>query len=73
MINYLNKLMLGRIDHKQFNNKHNKKIKEYKTSLLRSSNYNLNNLKLEHNINNYQQGIHNYRITLKRQSYRLSN
>lgn len=38
MINYLNKLMLDKIDHKQFNNKINKKIKEFKILVLKLNN-----------------------------------
>lgn len=38
MINYLNKLMLDKIDHKLFNSRINKKIKEFKTLVLKLNN-----------------------------------
>lgn len=38
MINYLNRQMLDKIDHKQFNSKINKKIKEFKILVLKLNN-----------------------------------
>lgn len=49
MINYLNKQISDKIDHRRYNNKTNKKIKEFKTLLLKLNNYNLNYLNQNHN------------------------
>lgn len=44
MINLQNKQILDKIDLRQFNNKTNKKIREFKTLVLRLNNYNQNYL-----------------------------
>lgn len=67
MINFQNRQISDKIDLKQYNNKTNKRIKEFKILVLRLNNYNQNYLKPNHNNNNQRLCIKIFKRILKQQ------